>query len=342
MNTKITIMCIDKSQQCLWDAYIEKNSLSIAWQLYEWHHILERHYPHDFFPLAAFAGASIVGVFPLYQLHESRQFISVPFAVAGGIIGDSPEIEKSLLDAAIALLKGKDGDSIILKQYKHKVGGDLRIDDSYFNRELSISKDLVNVWENLAQLNKDKISSARNSGFSLEYPSLKIREFYSILLKYQHSQGIPCVSFRWIEDLVNSNMYSCAMVRYNGKAIVGTLVKTFKKTISFPFTALNKTDNFHDKAAYWLYWELISHFASQGYEIVHSGRIPANEDVPKFRLGWGGVKNPYYYQYYPNSAISTESLRKRGLKRKLFILAWRLIPLSLAAKLGQRIVRKFP
>jgi len=342
MNTLISTHIIDASERNAWDAYVDKNVVSIAWQRYEWHEILQKHYPHEYFPLAAFNGKRICGVLPLYKVHGSRKLLSVAFAVAGGVVADSPEIEKVLLDAAIALLSEKDCDSIILKQYKHKVTGDLRTDDTYFNRELSISKNLDLVWDNLAIQNREMITNARNAGFTLEYPSVDLKGFYSILLSYQHSQGIPCVSSCWIEDLVTSSMYTCALVRYNGKAIAGTLVKTFKTTVSFPFTSLKKNNNLHDQAAYWLYWELISHYAEKGYEIIHSGRIPANEDVPHFRLGWGGIKHTYYYQYYPNTLGKTESSHKRGLKRTLFTNVWRLLPKSLAAVIGPRIVQKFP
>lgn len=342
MSTSIQTRCIDPSQRELWDAYVDSNSLSIAWQRYEWHDILNRHYPHVFSPLAAFDGKTIRGVLPLYRLENSRTYISVPFAVAGGIVSDSPEIERSLLDSAVALLNREGNSSLILKQYKHKIAGDLRCDGAYFNRELTISPDLDALWNGIAPQNKQMISDARSAGFSLEYPSRNSKEFYSILLADQHNQGIPCVSVRWVEDLVHSSMYTCALVRFKGKAIAGTLAKTFKTTVSFPFTALKKNNDLCVMAAYWLYWELIGYFAKKGITIVHSGRVPANEAVPKYRLGWGGTKYAYYYQYFPNTATLTESSRKRGLKRTFFKMAWRMLPLPLAAKFGQRIVRKFP
>jgi hypothetical protein len=345
MKFQSTTEIFDTSRRDEWDAYLDKNNLAIAWQRWEWHDILNKHYPHDFYPLAAVQNNTICGVFPLYKLHDAasaRSFISIPFAVAGGIVSDAPEIEKLLLDEAVRLAKQEHVDSIIVKQYKHKVDGDLRTDATFFNCELSLLSGLDNVWKNLARENQDMISGAKKDGLTLEYPSNSIDQFYSILFAHHHRQGVPCVSRKWIEDLITSSMYSLALVYCNGQVIAGTMVKTFKKTVSFPFTALKKNNGNSQRAVYWLYWELISLFSQKGYEIIHSGRIPADESVPRFRLGWGGDKNDYYYQYYPNVSRATESSIKRGLKRRIAGGVWRLSPKIIAAALGPKIVRKFP
>lgn len=343
MHSDIFVCLADSSLRIEWDTYIEKNELSIAWQRWEWHEILSRHYEHDFFPVVALKADKICGLMPLYRLAGSRQFISVPYAVAGGIISDSIDIEIALSTYAIQLAQQQKVDSIVLKQYKHKVEGDFRVDNSYFNQELAISTDIELLWNNLDHINREMIKNAQNLNLILDYPSDDIKSFYKLLLKYQHHQGIPCVHYEWIEDLVKSSMYTCALVKYKGSVVAGTLVKSFKKTVSFPFTSTIRANDLCDEASYWLYWELIKYFSQKGYEIMHSGRIPANEDVPKFRLGWGGKKYTYYYQYYPNISFGrTEFSQKRGHKRKLFTTLWRILPIPIVAKIGPRIVKKFP
>lgn len=345
MKTPLIIEILDESRRDEWDAYIDKNDLSIAWQRWEWHDILKKHYPHEYFPIAALQDNRICGVFPAYRLHDKasrNSLISVPFAVAGGVVSDSPDIEKTLIDYTIELAKKNQCDSIVLKQYKHKVASDLRTDDTFFNRELSLTGGLDGVWNRLDPINRDMISKAKNDEFTLEYPCTNFDVFYKVLLSHHHCQGIPCVSKAWVEDLITSSMYSMALVFCKGQPIAGTMVKTFKKTVSFPFTALNRNNDLSQRAVYWLYWKLISLYSKNGFEIIHSGRIPADESVPQFRLGWGGNKNPYFYQYFPNIGRSTESSVKRGLKRRIFGKLWRLMPKFIAATLGPKIVRKFP
>jgi hypothetical protein len=345
MNKPLTLEVINETRRDEWDAYLDKNDLSIAWQRYEWHDILKKHYSHDFFPLAALRDNRICGVFPLYKLHDKaarNRLISVPFAVAGGIVSDSLEIEKTLLEYAVTLSKEQHADSIVLKQYKHKVSGDLRSDDTFFNRELSLLGGLDGVWNQLDPENRAMISKAKNDGLTLEYPSTNFDIFYKILLSHHHRQGIPCESKKWVEDLITSSMYTMALVFCKGQAVTGTMVKTFKKTVSFPFTALDKNNALSKRAVYRLYWELISLYSQKGYEIIHSGRIPGDESAPAFRLGWGGEKFPYFYQYFPRTQTTTEVKRKRGLKRRMFSIFWRLLPKKITSFIGPKIVRKFP
>jgi hypothetical protein len=345
MSEKDTVSLLPESRRNEWDAYIDNNDLAIAWQRHEWHEILKKHHGHDYFPLVSTQNDKICGVFPLYKMHSKQhrlQFLSVPFAVAGGIVADSPEIERRLLGGALALAKEQGVSSITLKQYKHKVEGDLFTDDNFHNRELSINKGLDLLWGEIAAENRTMVSLAKEADLTLEFPSRDIDDFYRILFSYSHGQGIPCVSKRWIADLVHSSMYSCALVRQKGRAVAGTMVKCFKKTVSLPFTALERENPANHQAAFWLYWELISIHAAKGYEIFHSGRIPKNESVPDFRLGWNGTKHAYFYQYYPNVSRATEFSQKRGIKRRLFSKLWRFLPRPAAVLLSPYIIRKFP
>jgi hypothetical protein len=345
MNEEIKVNLLSDSLSGQWDAYIDKNDLAIAWQRSEWHEILKKHHGHDYFPLVASRKNEICGIFPLYKLNNKAfrsRLISVPFAVAGGIVADSAEIEEKLLEGALALAKEKGTASLVLKQYKHKIDADLFTDDNFYNRELSINMGVDRLWAGLADVNKSMISSANESGLTLEFPSRNIDDFYRVLFSYNHRQGIPCVSKQWIMDLVESSMYSCALVRQGGRVVAGTLVKCFKQTVSLPFTALARADKVHHQTAYWLYWQLISAHAKLGYEIFHSGRIPNNESVPDFRLGWNGTKYPYFYQYHPNVARATEFSQKRGIKRRLFSRVWRFLPKPAASFFSPYIIRKFP
>ena len=68
------------------------------------------------------------------------------------------------------------------------------------------------------------ITSAKNEGFRLEFPSKKIGDFYSLLLAHHHRQGIPCVSKKWVEDLVSSSMYELALVYCINRLVAGTML----------------------------------------------------------------------------------------------------------------------
>lgn len=339
------IKIIDDSRKDLWEKFVYANPHSIAWQGYEWRDVLEQNYKFTFYPIAAMENDTIKGILPLYHMKtllSKDVLISVPFAVAGGLVADSDDVKSALLNKAIEVSKTYNSCRIILKQYKIKVPGELQVDENYYNRELDISKDISEIWNGFDDANKKNIDIAKKFEPILEYPSSDINGFYKVLLKHHHDSGIPCVSIKWIETLVASKMYSIALLKDNGKIVTATMVKEFKKTASFPFTCTASVDERIVSFAYFMYWKLIEHYCLKGFEIVHSGRIPNNNATLEYRLGWGGDKKNYYYQYYPSVGKKTEFATRRGRKRVIFEKYWKQLPQSVVEWVGPKIVKHFP
>ena len=328
-----------------WDEFVMSNPAAIAWQSYGWSDVVRKHYGLDFYPLAVFEGPRICGILPLYRMKGmtgKNELISVPYAVAGGILSDGPDVQALLLEKATQLSRRYDSCRIILKQYKIKISGDMRIDDNYYNRELSLTSERKELWGRISEQNREKVTDALKLNAVLDYPSTDSSTFHKLLVQHHHRRGIPCVSKGWIDDLLAFQMYSIALLKIGGYVVAGTMVKEFKDTISFPFTCLAENSNSVSLPAYALYWKLLEHFAARGKAIFHSGRIPTSDDTEPHRLGWGGTKYPYFYQYLPNTAAKTEFAARRGRKRDLFEQGWKRLPLSIAEYLGPRVVKHFP
>lgn len=340
------IRMIHTNEKQLWQDYIDSNPYAIAWQSYDWSQMLAKHYTCTFLPIAAFENGALRGVLPLYHMKTIKGkslLLSVPYAVAGGIVADDSSVAHQLLQKAVETSRRYDSCPITLKQYKIKVDGDLLTDENYYNRELDLKKGTDTLWNELDERNRQMIQEAEEKEFRLEFPSDDIESFFRLLLAFNHQDGIPCVSRKWVYSLVQTGMYSCALVKNRGNVVAGTLVKEFKKTVSFPFTCL-ATQNaaYPQHPAYWMYWNLIKQYVEKGFEIVHSGRIPKSNDAYPFRLGWGGTEYNYYYQYHPNTGRKTEYTAKRGSKREIFKTCWKMLPQSFSEHVGPHIVKQFP
>lgn len=335
---------ITEKDRRAWDEFVMKSPASIAWQGYGWSDVVKRLYGLEFYPIAVFDGPRISGILPLYHIKGitgKDALISVAYAVAGGMLADEPVVQGLLLDKAVQLSRRYGSCRITLKQYKIKMEGDLLTDDNYYNRELSLTDDGKELWGRISERNREKVSDALRLGAVLDYPSTDIDTFYKLLLGHHHRRGVPCCGKRWVEALLASQMYSVALFKVKGDIIAGTMIKEFKDTISFPYTFL-ADDPSAASAVYALYFRLVEHFAARGKAIFHSGRIPNSDDTEPHRLGWGGTKYPYFYQYYPNTAARTEYAARRGGKRALVEKYWRRLPLGLAGFLGRRVVKYFP
>lgn len=334
---------ITHAQGADWDRFVYSNPDVISWHIYDWYKVAQNSYNVPYYPIAVYDGSDVCGILPLYEVNTrrtGRALISVPYFVAGGIVAPEKDVRQALLHKAIALADEKQV-PLTLKQYKTKLDGDLVTDASYFNRELTLTPDTDAIWQALAPENRAKVEEAQQSDLRLEYPSSNFDAFYKLLLDYQHSLGMPCPTRKWVKTL-NSQMYVMALLWQGKKLVAATFVKVFKDTVSLPMMCYAPGHEKSEVFLHYLYWELIKRLADDGVRILHSGRIPDGEDVPAFRLGWGGEPHRYYYQYYGRSGGATESSSKRGRKRELFSTAWRLTPKPITQIISPILHEQFP
>lgn len=327
-----------------WAEFLKDVTQSVAWQNYDWADVIKRNYSTRFYPLCAVDSGAICGILPLYHvktLIKGDVLISVPYAVAGGIATDSDEAENLLLNKAIEIAEVHNSCDITFKQYKKKINSNLRTDSNYFNRELDLKKGEAVIWNEFDEENKEKVKRMKNKTFYLEYPSQELDLFYRMLYRHHHQRGIPCVTKKWIKTLIQFGMYKIALLKNDNQIVAGTLVKEdHRDAISLPFTCVPSPE--YENYAYVLYWYLIKRSVDLGKLVFHSGRIPENEETDKYRLGWGGIKHKYWYQYYAQNSTSTEYSTKRGTKRKVFTATWRHLPSFMTKTIGPTIVRQFP
>jgi len=336
---------LDETRKADWDRFVDMNPNVIAWHSYYYSSVLKKMYNLPFFPIAAYDGGAICGILPIYlsdTLRRGRILMSVPYFVAGGIVATNEEAEQLLLKKAIELTKETKATSIALRQYRRKIPGELITDDGYYNRELALTTDIDGIWKGISETNRAKIEEAMTHDTVFEYPSQDLDTYYDFLLRDQSGLGLPCVSRRWVEHLLNTQTYHIALLKLKGTVVAATLAKKFKDTISFPLTCLQKHDEKNELFAYDLYWKLITRVAGEGIHICHSGRIPRGDIAPQYRLGWGGTKHNYYYQSPGIGNAQAQQTNTRGTKRSIFESVWRKTPLGLAKAISPMIVKQFP
>lgn len=337
---------IDEHRRDDWDRFVNEHPDTISWHLYDWHQILQQHYGLQFFPIAAFEGNDIQGVLPLYYVNTLRSgpaLMSIPYFVAGGIVASNEAAQHKLLDRATELSKELKGAPITLKQYGVQVSGDLTTDSGYYNRELPLSRGLGHIWSNMDRVNRDFIDKTEEEDLILEYPSDDFQVFYQVLRQFHWAQGVPCASYDWVHRLVGTGMYKIALLRGGQEIVAATLVKRFKDTVSCPFTCVVGRSPENIRYAFRLYWDLMSRLENESVEVFHSGRIPNDNKVPLYRLGWGGKEVRYYYQYYGNKGeTKTETKQKRGWMRTTGTTIWKTLPSPILGVLDPIIIRQFP
>src|SRR5580704_12736917 len=92
----------------LWEAYIRRDPQASFYHRLGWREVIRRSFGHRAWYLVAQDGAEIRGALPLVEMRSplfGHFLVSLPFVNYGGILAETPEAERELAAAAVALAR---------------------------------------------------------------------------------------------------------------------------------------------------------------------------------------------------------------------------------------------
>lgn len=87
------------------------------------------------------------------------------------------------------------------------------------------------------------------------------------------------------------------------------------------------------------YWELMRRSCERGLRVFDYGRSKIGTGPYSFKKNWGFEPQPLHYEYCLYKRDSIPQNNPNNAKYKLFIEAWKRMPIGLANWLGPHIVR---
>jgi FemAB-related protein (PEP-CTERM system-associated) len=88
-----------------------------------------------------------------------------------------------------------------------------------------------------------------------------------------------------------------------------------------------------------MYWEVMRRAAARGYRLFDYGRSKLGTGSFAFKKNWGFVPEPLQYRFRLAPGAAIPDLNPLNPKFRLFIAAWKRLPLPVANAIGPHIVR---
>jgi FemAB-related protein (PEP-CTERM system-associated) len=88
-----------------------------------------------------------------------------------------------------------------------------------------------------------------------------------------------------------------------------------------------------------MYWEVMRRAAAHGYRMYDFGRSKIGTGAHSFKLNWGFQPVPLHYRYKLRPGERIPDHNPLNPKYRLFIAAWKRLPLPIANAIGPHIVR---
>jgi FemAB-related protein (PEP-CTERM system-associated) len=284
----------------------------------------------------------IEGVLPLAHVKSvlfGNGLVSLPFAVYGGVAATSDEAAELLEQEAQALARRLGAEHLELR-YVSPRHADWPTQDLYvtFRKEI-LAEEEANMLA-IPRKQRAMVRKGIKNGLVAEVDR-DVDRFFGLYADNVHRHGTPALPKRYFQELRDEFGNDCEVLTVSGpdgQPLSSVLTFYFRDEV-LPYYA-GDAEAARDLAANdFKYWELMRRACARGLKVFDYGRSKVDTGPYSFKKNWGFEPQPLHYQYclYKRDAIPQNN--PANAKYRLFIEAWRRMPISLANWLGPYIVR---
>jgi FemAB-related protein (PEP-CTERM system-associated) len=325
-----------------WDAFVTAHPDGTFFHLAAWSEVIAKAFGHRCYYTIAERDGVIVGVLPLAQV-KTRLFgntlVSVPFCVYGGPLAADPETAAALTAHAASLLR-QTGASAVEFRHREPVEDEwLTRPDLYVTFRKAIGPD---DDKNLKAIPRKQRAMVRK-GIQYGLTSVCGQEvdlLHRIYAESVRNLGTPVFSRRYFRILVEAfKDCSDVITIMDGETPIAAVLNFYFRDEVLPYYGGGTAAARHRAGNDFMYWEVMRRAAARGYRLFDFGRSKIGTGAYAFKHNWGFVPEPLPYRYLLRAGAEIPDVNPLNPKYRLFIAAWKRLPLPVANLIGPHIVR---
>lgn len=329
------------------DEYVQRAPGGTFFHLAGWRRAVERVMGHRGMDLLALEGERIVGVLPLVACRGLRgrvSWLSVPYAVYGGPIGDSPEVVRSLYEEAerraVAARVGR-----LELRCLEDPGFDLPRSELYATFIKQLPDDPEDVLKGMPKKSRAEARKARNRhGLELSEGLWFLDDLLRLFHENKRGLGSPALPRRWFEVLLEEfpGQATVHVVRRGEEPLTAVMSFLFRDQVLAYYSGAAEGADRSYSASNFMYMALQEWSVEKGYRIFDFGR--SRKDAGAFRFkqhqGFEARDLPYLYRLVRDTELP--SLNPSNPKTRLIREAWSRLPIGLTTRLSGPASRLLP
>jgi FemAB-related protein (PEP-CTERM system-associated) len=332
----------DSTCAAAWDSFVRECPQATFFHRAGWQNIMRDVFRHRTHYLYAERNGAIEGILPLVHVNSllfGNALVALPFAVYGGVAANSEEAAHKLEAEADAIAQGLRVDHLEFRNLERR-HPDWPVQDLYvtFRKEIDPEEEA-----NLLAIPRKQRAMVRKgikNGLIGEVDA-DVGRFFALYADNVHRHGTPALPRRYFQALMDSFGEDCEVFIVSdgeGRALSGVLSFYFRDEI-LPYYAGDDARARDLAANDFKYWELMRRACARGIKVFDYGRSKQGTGSYAFKKNWGFEPRPLHYEYRLYKRDSIPQNNPSNAKYRLFIEAWRRLPIAVANRLGPHIVR---
>ncbi|WP_078121462.1 FemAB family XrtA/PEP-CTERM system-associated protein [Thiosocius teredinicola] len=342
MANEIQIRAATEVDAQAWDDYVLAHAEGTFFHRYGWKRLIESNYRYPGHYLLAERDGAIVGVFPLGEVKHllfGHSLISVPFCVYGGVLADDDAAREALEQRAMQLARQLKVDHLEARNERPMRDDWLRKEGLYvtFKRELSAEHD-----ENMQAIPRKQRAMVRKgikAGLvgELDDGIDNLYEAYSHSVRNLGTPVFPKSHFAAIRKEFGDDV-DVVTIFHEGQVVASVMNYYFRDQV-LPFYGGGISEARNLAANDFMYWEVMHRAVERGCRVFDFGRSKIDTGSYRFKKHWGFEPTPLNYEYHLVKATEMPDLNPNNPKYRLFINAWKKLPVGVSRIIGPWLAR---
>ena len=325
-----------------WDRFVLACPEATFFHRSSWQQVIRDIFRHPTYFFYAELDNGICGVLPLAHV-RSRLFgnalVAMPFAVYGGVVAHKTEVADALEMEARQLATKLGVDHLEFRNVSRR-HADWPTQELYVTFRKEIHSKVEENMQEIPRKQRAMVRKGIKNGL-LSTVDRDTDRFFALYADNVHRHGTPALPKRYFDTLLQVFGDDCEILTVTdseGRLLSSVLSFYFRDEV-LPYYAGDDESARHLAANDFKYWELMRRSCERGIKVFDYGRSKRGTGSFAFKKNWGFEPQPLHYEYCLYKRDSIPQNNPSNVKYRLFIEAWRRMPIGLANWLGPHIVR---
>lgn len=336
---QIHAMCEESSGE--WDSFVESVPEATFFHRSGWKEIFEDEFGHEAYYLYATDSEEIQGILPLVHM-SSRIFgkglISLPFCAYGGIVSKTQSATELLKRRACDLAEELKVDYLEMRNVQLS-DPSWPTKDLYMTFRKKISDDNEKNMAAIPRKRRAMIRKGIKANLASEIDQ-DVDRFFDAYSQSVRSLGTPVFSKKYFRRLKKAFGRDCELLTIvQGSKTIASVLNFYFRDQVLPYYGGGVDISRSVAGNDFMYWEVMRRASDRGCRVFDFGRSKVGTGSYQFKCLWGFEPESLHYEYFLVNATDIPNVSPANPKYKLFIAAWRRLPLSVTRILGPMVVR---
>jgi FemAB-related protein (PEP-CTERM system-associated) len=335
------------ADEVAWDQYVLSCPQSSGYHLMGWRGIIEEAFGHHtIYLMAQNRNEKVQGILPLVFLSGrlfGRFLVSIPFLNYGGVLSESIDAQKALLDAAAAVAR-ECGASHIELRHEGTVEIAWPCKQHKVSMRLNLPPDFEALRKEFSSKLRSQIRRARREGMTVRFGRGEaLEDFYSVFSRNMRDLGTPVYGksfFRKILHHFPKDALIC-VVTLREQPLAAGFLYGFRKALEIIWASSDRRFN-RLSPNMLLYNSALEYACREGFRIFDFGRSSPESGTFRFKEQWGAKPVPLHWYYWMKDGGPLPNLNPTNARFKLAVELWKRMPLGLSRWIGPKIVKYIP